>query len=210
MVKAPLSELITGLPVEKEGPRAGYHRREFKHWVDSDRDGCDTRAEVLLRDAVTAPEITGRCTIAKDTGTWYSWYDDTTQTSKLDVDIDHMVALGEAWDSGARTWTAAEREAYANDLDDPRALLAVHDKSNQSKVDRDPAEWMPPAVAAPCRYITDWVVVKVRWGLSADGREHAAIQRIAAGCDDPEITVVLARSTRVEPSPRQSEFTPAA
>ncbi|WP_234380135.1 HNH endonuclease family protein [Streptomyces sp. CMB-StM0423] len=200
---ARLSELISALPVEDEGPCAGYHRREFKHWADSDRDGCDTRAEVLLRDAVTAPQITGRCTIAKDTGTWYSWYDDTTQTSKLDVDIDHIVALGEASDSGARAWTAAEREAYANDLDDPRALLAVHDKSNQSKADRDPSEWMPPAVAASCRYITDWVVVKVRWGLSADGREHAAIQRIAAGCDDPVVTVVLARSTRVEPSPRQ-------
>ncbi|MHA4819318.1 HNH endonuclease family protein [Streptomyces aculeolatus] len=192
-VTAPLSELISDLPVEAEGPRAGYSREQFKHWIDADRDRCNTRAEVLLRDAATAPEITGRCTIVKDTGVWLSWYDDTTQTTKDDVDIDHMVPLGEAWDSGAAAWSAAERQAYANDLDDRRALLAVHDSANQSKADRDPAEWLPPATAATCRYVTDWVVVKTRWGLSADSGEHAAIQRYAAGCVDEEITVVLAR-----------------
>ncbi|MFW6724149.1 HNH endonuclease family protein [Streptomyces sp. MAR4 CNY-716] len=194
VVKAPLSELIAVLPVEDEGPRAGYSRDEFKHWVDQDRDGCDTRAEVLLRDAVAAPQITGRCTITRDTGTWYSWYDESTQASKVDVDIDHMVPLGEAWDSGAATWTAAEREGYANDLDDQRALLAVYDKQNQSKADRDPSEWMPPAASATCRYITDWVVVKVRWGLTVNQAEHTAIQRNASGCDDEEITVIRARS----------------
>ncbi|MEU2794837.1 DUF1524 domain-containing protein [Streptomyces sp. NPDC007100] len=71
-----------------------------------------------------------------------------TLTTKDDVDIDHMVPLGEAWDSGARTWSTAERQAYANDLDDERSLLAIHDSANQSKADRDPAKWMPPAASA--------------------------------------------------------------
>ncbi|MFD5321134.1 HNH endonuclease family protein [Streptomyces sp. NPDC127098] len=193
VITASLSELIDNLPVQDEGSRDGYSREQFKHWIDADRDGCNTRNEVLLRDAVVAPEITGRCTITADTGQWFSWYDDTTQTDKNDVDIDHMVPLGEAWDSTASTWTAAERQAYANDLDDERALLAVHDSANQSKADRDPAEWMPPAEGVACRYITDWVVVKTRWGLTADPAEHTAIQEIAAGCDDPTVVVVLAR-----------------
>ncbi|MCX5114670.1 HNH endonuclease family protein [Streptomyces sp. NBC_00378] len=106
---------------------------------------------MLLRDATTAPQITGRCTITAGTGEWRSWYDETTQTTKDDVDIDHMVPLGEAWDSGAAAWTPAERQAYASDLDDERSLLAVNDSANQSKADRDPAEWMPPANAATCR-----------------------------------------------------------
>ncbi|MFE2106939.1 hypothetical protein ACFXAF_13855 [Kitasatospora sp. NPDC059463] len=90
-------------------------------------------------------------------------------------------------------WSAAERQAYANDLDDPRSLLAVNDSANQSKADRDPAQWMPPAAAATCRYISDWVTVKTRWGLSTDPAEHAAIQRITSACDNPVITVTLAR-----------------
>ncbi|MGR6998849.1 GmrSD restriction endonuclease domain-containing protein [Yinghuangia aomiensis] len=158
-----------------EGSRDGYSRTQFKHWIDADRDGCDTRAEILLAEATLQPEVTGRCTITAKTGQWWSWYDETTQTDKFDVDIDHMVPLGEAWDSGAAGWTAAERQAYANDLGDERSLAAVHDSTNQSKADRDPAEWMPPATSATCRYLTDWVVVKTRWGLSVDDRELAAL-----------------------------------
>ncbi|WP_050506802.1 hypothetical protein [Streptomyces rimosus] len=90
-----------------------------------------------------------------------------------------------AWDSGARTWSAAERQAYANDLDDERSLLAVHDSANQSKADRDPAEWMPPAASARCRYLADWVTVKTRWRLSNGTTEHAAVKKIAASCADP-------------------------
>ncbi|MFJ6384715.1 HNH endonuclease family protein [Kitasatospora sp. NPDC092039] len=192
-LSAPLSGLVAALPVEDEGPRDGYSREQFKHWIDADHNGCNTRNEVLLRDAVVAPQITGRCTIVANTGVWKSWYDETTQTDKFDVDIDHMVPLGEAWDSGAAVWSAAERQAYANDLDDPRSLLAVHDSANQSKADRDPAQWMPPAASATCRYIADWVTVKTRWRLSTDPAEHAAIQRITAACDNPVITVALAR-----------------
>ncbi|MFE3205688.1 HNH endonuclease family protein [Embleya sp. NPDC059237] len=192
-VTAPLSSLIAALPVHAEGSRDGYGREQFKHWIDADRDGCDTRAEVLLAEATVQPEVTRRCTITANTGQWWSWYDETTQTDKFDVDIDHMVPLGEAWDSGAAAWTAAERQAYANDLDDERSLAAVHDSTNQSKADRDPAQWMPPAASATCRYLTDWVVVKTRWGLSVDTAELAALNRIQARCDDPVTTVTRAR-----------------
>ncbi|MEW2577696.1 HNH endonuclease family protein [Streptomyces syringium] len=192
-VTAPLSTLIAALPVRDEGSRDGYSREQFKHWIDADRDGCHTRNEVLLAEATTAPEVTGRCTITRHTGQWQSWYDETVQTDKNDVDIDHMVPLGEAWDSGAAAWTAAERRDYANDLDDDRSLLAVRDSVNQSKADRDPAEWMPPAASATCRYLADWVTVKSRWHLSVDTSELTALHRIADGCDDPVITLTHAR-----------------
>ncbi|MGW5679719.1 HNH endonuclease family protein [Streptomyces sp. NPDC003860] len=192
-VTARLTELISALPIQDEGSRAGYSREAFRHWVDADRDGCNTRAEVLLAEATTAPEVTGRCTITAQTGTWWSWYDETVQSDKFDVDIDHMVALGEAWDSGAADWSPAERQAYANDLDDERSLTAVHDSANQSKADRDPAEWMPPAASATCRYLTDWAVVKTRWQLHADPAEHTALHEIAADCPNPSVTLTLAR-----------------
>ncbi|QIS76341.1 HNH endonuclease [Streptomyces sp. DSM 40868] len=147
----------------------------------------------MLAEATVAPEVTGRCTITAGTGQWWSWYDERTLTSKDDVDIDHMVPLAEAWDSGASAWSARERQDYANDLGDDRSLLAVTDRVNQAKADQDPAEWMPPAASATCRYIADWVTVKTRWGLTADPAEHAAVQKTTARCNGPEITVVLAR-----------------
>ncbi|MGW1193092.1 HNH endonuclease family protein [Streptomyces sp. NPDC002559] len=192
-VTAPLSSLIASLPVQPEGSRDGYGREQFKHWIDADHDGCNTRNEVLLAEATVQPEVTGRCTITAQTGQWWSWYDETTQTDKFDVDIDHMVPLGEAWDSGAATWIASERQAYANDLGDERSLEAVHDSTNQSKADRDPAEWMPPAASATCRYLTDWVVVKTRWNLTVDTAELAALNRIATSCNDTDVTLTRAR-----------------
>ncbi|GAB2891932.1 HNH endonuclease family protein [Streptomyces mayteni] len=192
-VQAPLAELIAALPVRDES-RDGYRRENFKHWTDTDKNGCNARNDVLLEEAIVAPEVTGRCTITADTGQWWSWYDETTVTGKSGIDIDHMVPLAEAWDSGASTWTAAEREAYANDLNDPRALVAVSGRSNRSKSDQDPAEWMPPAPSATCQYIADWVAIKTRYGLAVDPVELAAINETAAGChNDHDVAVTLAR-----------------
>lgn len=128
-------------PSRQGRARAGYEREAFKHWVDADADGCSTRNEVLLQEAVNAPERSGRCTLAG--GTWYSPYDDAYVDGARGQDIDRLVPLAEAWDSGAGTWTAAERQAYANGLDDARALIAVTAKSNRSKADQDPATWQP-------------------------------------------------------------------
>ncbi|SOD66936.1 Protein of unknown function [Streptomyces zhaozhouensis] len=191
-VTAPLSQLISQLPVQDED-RTGYDRDAFKHWVDADRDGCNARAETLLEEAVVAPEVTGRCSITPNTGEWLSWYDEVTVTSAGSLDIDHMVPLAEAWDSGASEWTATEREEYANDLGDERSLVAVTARSNRSKGDKDPAEWLPPADSATCRYVTDWVTIKTRWDLAIDNTELTAINETAAGCEDQAVTVELAR-----------------
>jgi hypothetical protein len=104
-------------------------------------------------------------------GDWYSLYDGLTFTDPAELDIDHMVPLAEAWDSGASSWDAARRQAYANDLDHPQALRAVSAAANRSKGDLDPGQWKPTREAAWCEYANDWVTVKKAWDLSADQNE---------------------------------------
>ncbi|MBE7163227.1 MAG: HNH endonuclease [Williamsia herbipolensis] len=188
-VSEPLDTLIADLPVD-DTAHSGYERDLFKTWVDADGDGCDTREEVLKAEAVEAPTQGSSCTLSG--GEWYSWYDEATWTDKSDVDIDHVVPLGEVWTSGGYDWSSSRREAYANDLGDDRTLEAVTDNVNESKGDRDPAVWMPPAASATCKYIDYWVAVKARWGLTADDDEIAALQDYAADCSNTTITVTLA------------------
>ncbi|WP_331729954.1 HNH endonuclease family protein (plasmid) [Kitasatospora sp. NBC_00070] len=114
-----------------------------------------------------------------------------TDASKIDVD--HMVPLAEAWDSGASAWTAAERQTYANDLDEPRALIGVSFQSNRSKADKDPAQWLPTATAYRCTYLQDWTAIKTRWNLTVDPTEHNALRNLASDCDNTGLTVTLAR-----------------
>ncbi|MFE3114281.1 HNH endonuclease family protein [Kitasatospora indigofera] len=190
VVTTTLLDALDALPVMDED-RTGYVRTAFRHWIDADRDGCDTRREVIIDEAVQAPEVGARCALTG--GEWYSPYDAVSVTDAAGLDVDHMVPLAEAWDSGASSWSAAERQAYANDLGDDRSLIAVTAKSNRSKADKDPADWLPPAGDYVCTYVTNWTTVKTRWGLTADPREKDALQRIAAGCTDENITVELAR-----------------
>ncbi|GHA71170.1 hypothetical protein GCM10010372_82770 [Streptomyces tauricus] len=175
----PLAAAIELLPPAAES-RNGYQRTSFKHWVDADRDSCNTRAEVLIAESRVEPTIEAGCKVVG--GEWYSYYDGVTLTAPGGLDIDHMVPLAEAWDSGAHAWTPARREAYANDLDADRSLVAVTARSNRSKSDQDPADWQPPLADARCPYATDWVATKLRWQLTVDDRERAALAELAAGC----------------------------
>lgn len=155
----------------------GYDRALFVHWIDADGDGCDTRDEVLIAESLTTPRIGPDCPVR---GSWRSVYDGLTTTRASALDVDHVVALKEAWDSGAWAWTPARRQGYANDLGDARSLRAVSVASNRAKGDQDPAGWLPPLRAFRCTYATDWVAVKVRWRLSVDARERAALKGILA------------------------------
>lgn len=183
---APLQTAIGDLDVASE-VRTGYDRDLFEHWVDEDGDGCDARAEVLIAEADDDPSVGSGCRLTG--GRWFSYYDRVSVTSASDLDIDHMVPLAEAWDSGARSWSAGKREAYANDLGDYRTLVGVTASSNRSKSDQDPAEWMPDHDT--CRYLREFVAVKVRWGLSIDTGEKAAMEEIAGGCTNVTITVTV-------------------
>ncbi|MFE5097352.1 HNH endonuclease family protein [Streptomyces sp. NPDC056638] len=184
-----LAEAIAKIPAGAED-RTGYERDSFRLWVDADKDGCDTRKEVLIAEAVKAPEQGDRCALTG--GEWLSYYDEVTVNAATKLDIDHVVPLAEAWDSGASKWDADRREQYANDLDAERSLVAVTAKTNRSKADRDPAEWLPPAASAQCTYGADWVGTKLRWKLTADDKERAALERLAQGCPDAVVKYEVA------------------
>ncbi|MEV7060989.1 HNH endonuclease family protein [Streptomyces microflavus] len=187
---APAAEVTTladavGLVKVVEEDRTGYSRSSFKHWNSGDdtTDGCNTRAEVLLAEAVVAPTVEAGCKLTG--GSWTSYYDGQEVTSASSLDIDHMVPLAEAWDSGASAWSASRREAYANDQGSAVSLVAVTARTNRSKSDQDPADWMPPSSEAQCRYVGEWVSTKLRWGLTADDRELEALKVYAEGpCED--------------------------
>jgi hypothetical protein len=174
-----LSQLLAMLPTAAEH-RTGYDRDLFHHWIDADSDGCNTRYEVLIIEAVTHPTVGSGCTLSG--GYWVSLYDGVAFTDPSGMDIDHMVPLAEAWDSGAYAWSAARREDFANDLGVSWSLIAVSASSNRSKGDRDPAEWLPPKSSYLCTYLADWLAVKVRWSLRVDASERSALQGLIGSC----------------------------
>ena len=184
------------LPVVEERI-GGYDRKLFKHWVDANGNGKNTRAEVLIAESLVPVRFssTGKTV---STGKWVSLYDGETWTKASDVDIDHVVALAEAWRSGAWKWSAARRQAYANDLGVAWTLRAVTDNVNQEKSDDDPTYWLPPLESATCLYLTEWVAVKIRWKLSVDAEERQSIRdgwldaRCFALAKPPVVTVKIA------------------
>lgn len=173
-------DLLSYLVVAPESNGSGYSRSLFRHWSDADRNGCNTREEVLLLES-RVPITPGRgCRITR--GSWFSEFDGRAFTSAASLDIDHFVPLKEAWDSGASRWDSRTREAFANDLGFAGSLIAVSASSNRSKSDRDPADWLPIRAAYRCSYAVTWVQVKYRWGLSADEREVAALRNLLGLC----------------------------
>jgi len=178
-----IDDAIKVLKVAPES-RTGYVRTKFKHWVGVG-DGCDSRKAVIISEAVIKPVVEKGCVIKG--GEWLSVYDSVKVTDAGKLDVDHMVPLAEAWDSGASAWDDKKRELYANDQTDARHLIAVTGASNRSKSDRDPAEWMPTNEKYKCQYIMNWVSIKVRWSLSVDEKELLAIKSIK--CPKLKITI---------------------
>jgi hypothetical protein len=171
--------------------RTGYARSNFKHWSDLDKNGCNTRNDVILAEALVKPKVDAGCKIVKDTGKWHSAYDGLTVTNFSALDVDHMVPLAEAWDSGASKWDAKKREVYANDMGDPNSLIAVTAATNRSKSDQDPAEWLPAKDV--CTYIKNWVHVKVRWSLTVDEKELKVLKDTNAKCPKAKLVVPVVK-----------------
>lgn len=169
-----------GLPTRPE-VTSGYARTKFRHWITT--SGCDTRQWVLIAEAIGGTR--SGCTMLG--ATWSSKYDGVRTSNSSSFDIDHFVPLKEAWDSGANTWSAARREAFANDLGYARSLIAVSASSNRSKSDRDPAEWLPPSGSYRCTYVITWVTVKYRWSLAMDRAEKSAVERVLSACSGTSV-----------------------
>lgn len=186
-VPLPLSEAVDRIPVAPEH-REGYKRDLYKHWTKglNPTDGCDTRKEVILSEAVVPPQVAAGCKLTG--GSWHSAYDDLTITDAARLDVDHFVPLAEVYDSEQTPWSAARREAYANDQASPDTLIAVSAASNRSKGDKDPADWLPSDNSYRCTYAATWAGTKLRWDLAADTAERQALLELAEEC--PNTTVV--------------------
>jgi len=161
----------------REPERDGTYDREkhFASWRDADGNCLNTRDEVLKRDSFTATNV--GCDI--EVGEWVSLYDGLRVTSAGELEIDHLVALKEAWVSGAWQWTEERRDAFANDLGYIGSLIAVSVESHDPKGALDPAEWLPQQ--GVCEFAEHWVAVKWRWGLSVDSRELQALLKVFHG-----------------------------
>ena len=168
---------LAAIATKAETSSAGYSRALFPHWM-TQSGSCDTRETVLKRDGVN---VVTSSTCAATSGSWYSVYEGTWNYASSDVDIDHVVALSEAWGSGASTWTTSKRQQFANSLSDGQ-LIAVTDNVNASKSDRDAAEWQPPMASYRCMYAKQVVNVKYGWVLSMDSAEKTAVNSMLATC----------------------------
>lgn len=158
----------------------GYSRDLFRHWIDADRNSCNTREEVLIQESVSNAQV-DRFGCKVIAGDWFSPFDGLSHTDPSNLDIDHLVPLKEAWDSGAHSWSSEMREAFANDLSDGRSLIAVTNSVNRSKGDRDPSQWLPPRSEYVCQYVSDWIAVKVQWKLSMDQSEWGRLKNLLSG-----------------------------
>ncbi len=167
---------LSELTVATESHQSTYERDLFPTWITISGN-CDTRETVIERDG-TDVVTNSACTATS--GHWTSPYDGVTTTDASTFDIDHLVPLSEAWDSGAWAWTTDQRQAFANDVTRPQ-LLAVSAGSNRSKGDDDPAEWLPQS-SYQCVYTRAWVQVKHYYGLSVDSAEKSALYAVLDNC----------------------------
>ncbi|MEU4767008.1 HNH endonuclease family protein [Actinosynnema sp. NPDC023794] len=168
---------LAALTLAPEGKMTGYSRDRFPHW-SGQGDGCDTRDVVLQRQGADV-QTGDRCKITS--GTWTSVYDGKVVTDAGELDIDHTVALAEAWRSGADKWTDEQREKFANDLGGLQ-LIAVTAASNRSKGDQDAAKWKPPVQAYWCTYARAVVSVKTLYELTVDEAERDALAAMLKTC----------------------------
>lgn len=176
--------LLRALPVRAEtGGR--YTRSKFPTWSDADGDTCDTRAEVLVAEAVKPPTLLPTCRLTG--GRWYSRYDGVSTTDRSVLGIEHLVALKEAWQSGARFWTSATRRTFANDLAYRPALNVATERVLRARGSAEPHRWLPPRASTRCSYVAQWVAVKWRWRLGVDLAEKRFLTRRLRACDWPRV-----------------------
>ena len=210
--------LLEALTIASEDPRSGYDRSLFSHWRDIDGSGCDARQDTLARQAIGFPQVDlfDSCVIVE--GDWYSIYDGVSYSgAPVEMQIDHVVALAEAWESGAWAWDEATRRAFAND----RAhLVAVSSSSNASKAALDLAEWRPVR-SAWCVTATITAQVKAAYGLHVDPAEYEAIAEMLGACGGSDqvsigvvpvssISVVTVAPTSASPPGSSTETSEAA
>jgi hypothetical protein len=175
---------LNKLPVKGRAPKTGYSREQFPHWKDPDKNGCDARNDILKRDLtkVVFKADTNNCKVVA--GSLLDPYSNRLITFDLSksastIDIDHVVALSNAWQTGAFQLTLTQRTNFAND---PLNLLAVDLKLNRQKGDGDSATWLPPFKSYRCTYVARQVSVKAKYKLWVTAPEKTAISNLLTAC----------------------------
>jgi hypothetical protein len=177
---------LLALPAKGRGPKTGYARDQFgSAWVDVDRNGCDTRND-MLRKYLTSKVMSGTCKVLSG----YLADPYTATTIKIvyggasEVDIDHVVPLSDAWQKGAARWVFAKRVAFAND---PLNLQPTDSSANRQKGDGDAATWLPPNKSYRCDYVARQIAVKKKYGVYVTAAEKAAMIAVLSKCPGQEI-----------------------
>ena len=164
---------------------AGYSRSHWKHWTDEDGDCQDARQEALISESLVEVTFESERECRVESGRWYGAFTGNYVEKPGDLDIDHLVPLKNAHDSGGWAWNSDRKQEYANYLGDPDHLIAVTKGANRSKGAKGPDEWRPPDKGYWCQYATDWTEVKMEWGLSMTQRETEAVIDMLDTCEEP-------------------------
>lgn len=177
--------VLGSLAVKGRAPKTGYSRAQFgQTWRDTDRNGCDQRNDVLRRDldVILLKANTRGCVVLKGTLTDRYTGEEVPFDTSADpsaVQIDHVVALSDAWVKGASTWGVRKREDFAND---PLNLHSTSSWANESKGNGDAATWLPPRGTYRCTYIGTQVAVKAKYGLWVTPAERSAAAEVLSSC----------------------------
>lgn len=186
-VNTPAGEALATLPIKGRAPKTDYSREQFGGGWER-IDDCDMRNYILARDLTDITFVTPSCKVAS--GTLNDPYSGKriTFTRGLEtsdaVQIDHVVALSDAWQKGAQALTFEQRVALAND---PLDLLAVDGELNQQKGDGDAASWLPPNKPYRCEYIARQIAVKKKYSLWITRSEYDAMAGVLQTCPDQKI-----------------------
>ena len=181
---APIDALVAlnNLEVKGRAPKTGYARSQFPHWSDPDRNGCDARNDTLKRDLtnITYKVGTRDCkVIAGQLLDPFSGKLISFSANGKAIDIDHVVSLSNAWQTGAAYFDKNKRNQIAND---PLNLLAVDAKLNRKKGDGDAATWLPPNKTFRCEYVGLQISVKAKYALWVTAAEKTAMEKVLQAC----------------------------
>ncbi|WP_399089931.1 HNH endonuclease family protein [Streptomyces sp. BBFR2] len=178
---------LAELPVKKRGSQDGYARARFgSAWADTDGNGCGTRDDILERDLENTKHRGKTCVVVSGTLTHDPYTGGTIRYRRgsSKVDIDHVVALSDAWQKGAARWAPRKRIALAND---PLNLIAVEASANRGKSDGDAAAWLPENQGYRCTYVARQVAVKKKYGLWVTRDEKTAMTKVLNGCPSEKL-----------------------
>ena len=155
-----------------------YNREDWGSWIDEDRDGLNTRHEVLAEESLIKPVISNNKVIK---GKWFDKYTGKYFTNPSDLDIDHLVPLKNAHISGASNWSKRKKNRYYNYLKYDNHLIAVSKNANRNKSDKSPVEWLPPNKEYQCEYVREWYKIKKAWGLTIEEGFDEVSNRVCKG-----------------------------